>query len=111
MLIKIFMLSGGLFALFLAMYRIVMNKIKNHTIKPNIVASISFFFAAYIISGILIFIFNPYKFLYLIFALTPFIIGKIANYKYEKFYTILQILIIVYSVVYAVEDLKILWKS
>ncbi len=101
MLLKIFISLGILFSISLVLYRFFMKKIKNYTTKTRMVALICLMLFLYVLSGILIFIIHPDKFLFLLFALSPFIIGKTAVYKYEKYYTFIQILIIVISAFYA----------
>ena len=69
----------------------------------HFVALMAIFMALYIVSGIILAFFIPNvlsKALILLFALSPFIIGKLATYKHEKIYSLIQIICVLISVVF-----------
>lgn len=68
--------------------------------KSDYVAGIALLFALYVLSALItaILIPNIYcKIVMILFALSPFIIGKMATYEKEKIYTVFQILSILAS--------------
>lgn len=70
----------------------------------DFIATMSFFLAFYVIFTILdcFLIYDiKNKLIMLLFAISPFIIGKVATYEQEKMYSILQLTIILYSAFFA----------
>jgi len=73
--------------------------------KSDYVAGIALLFALYILSGFCLAIFVPgiyCKIIMMLFALSPFIIGRIATYEKEKFYTFVQILSVWVSCIFMI---------
>ncbi len=94
-----FILISFLFVLSLTILRIFKEKLKN----SGFAAFCATFLLLYVVFSILIFIFtkNPInKIIMLIFSLSPFLIGKFATYKYEKYFTVAQIITVLLSIIY-----------
>lgn len=104
MLIKslylIFILISFVLACMIVVQKLIMCKIKDNIKKSDFVAAIAVLFFLYVLFALLLVIFTPVlmsKFIMLVFALSPFIIGRLATFKSENFYSILQVLIILIS--------------
>ena len=96
MLKTLFILSGLLFVLSIIIHKLFVSKIKDAMKISNFIALMAIFMALYIIFGIVLaFRYNP---IYIIFALSPFIIGKLATYQKEKIYSIIQIICVLISI-------------
>ena len=99
----VFMVSGVLFTLSVLIYKLYISKQKDIMKASHYVASMAIFMALYILSGIALAFIVPnitHKALVLLFALSPFIIGKIATYNTEKIYSAIQIICVLISVVF-----------
>ena len=97
MLKILFLLSGLLFILSIIIHKLFISKIKDAMEISNFIALIVIFMALYIIFGIILAL--KYNLIYLIFALSPFIIGKFATYNTEKIYSIIQIICVLISII------------
>ena len=76
---------------------------KNSNKFSPVMAFLGGLFIFYIFTGIILTILFPslkYKLIMLLFTLSPFIIGKLVSYKKLKFYSIVQILCVILSVVF-----------
>lgn len=96
-----FILSGVLFALFVAVGKVFIFKNKNVMMVSNFIALIAALLGVYSILGIIIaFESNSVRFGFLmfLFAIMPFVFGQLANYHTEKYYTMLQIGLVIASV-------------
>ena len=103
MLKMIFMISGFLFVLSIIIHKLYVSRMKDMMKASHFVASMAVFMGIYILSGIVLAIFIPQiinKIFILLFALSPFIIGKFATYEKEKFYSLVQIICVLISIVF-----------
>ena len=102
-LVKIlFIISAVLFSLLIVLHKYVTKKIKDNVKISNFVAVIGFSLVAYIICAFVLGIFSggiKYKILMFLFALTPFIIGKTAQYQRIILFSSLQMTIMLISAV------------
>ena len=96
----IFIASGILFCIFLIMHKAYVSKLNDNMKKSDYVACLAVLLSIYILSAVITGVMIPdwyKKVLMLLFAISPFIIGKIATYEKEKMYTGIQIISIVIS--------------
>jgi len=92
----LFLISGLLFMLSIIIYNLFVSK-SNATMKAShFLASMAIFIGVYVLSGLILSFYKPYV---LLFALSPFIIGKIATYDKEKIYSLIQIFCVLISLV------------
>lgn len=99
----IFMISGFLFVLSVIIHKLYISKQKNIMIASHFIASMAIFMSLYILSGIILALIIPNivnKLIILVFALSPFIIGKFATYNKEKIYSFIQIVCVLISIVF-----------
>ena len=78
---------------------------KNSNKFSPVMAFLGGLFICYIFTGIVLVLLLPnvkYKILMSIFTLSPFIIGKLVSYKKLRFYSIIQILCVILSVVFVI---------
>ena len=104
MLKVIFMISGFLFVFSIIIHKLYISKQKNIMIASHFIASMAVFMGLYTLSGIILALIIPNiinKLLILLFALSPFIIGKFATYNKEKIYSLIQIICVLISIVFA----------
>lgn len=69
------------------------------------VSSIAIFLLMYLLATLILIVIVPnilHKLILILFALSPFIIGKIVTYKKLKFYSVIQILCVILSVGFVV---------
>lgn len=102
-LIGLFSISGLLFILSIILHKLYISKQKDMMKASNFIASMAIFIGLYILSGILLCLFvQPiiYKLIMLLFALSPFIIGKLATYEKEKIYSLIQIFCVLISILF-----------
>ena len=95
---SIFAVSAILFTLLIFLHKQFTKRVKDNIKVSNFVATMAFSLVIYIICAILIAVFIPsikYKILMIIFALSPFIIGKFATYEKIKLYSLAQITIMI----------------
>lgn len=87
-----YIVTCALLCLSIIIQKIFMSKLKNSA-YPALIAVLLIF---YVLISLLLFIakFEPIMFL---FAISPFIIGKLATYKTENLYSLLQIFCILLS--------------
>jgi len=91
---------------FLLFVRVLFDNIfkGNNKLSP-IVAFIGGLFLLYTLTGIILCIIYPSlltKLILLMFAISPFIIGRLVNYKSLKFYSIIQIICVILSIGFVV---------
>lgn len=99
-----FILFGIILFLLLCTYKLFIEKRKRTEKTALFVSFTGAVLLLYVLSGILfaLFVFGIIsKLIILIFAVSPFIIGKAATYEKEKFYSYMQILYIAVSIIYA----------
>ena len=99
-----FILFGILLFLLFCIYKLFVEKKERTEKTATYVSFMGGVLLLYVLSGVLFAIFAPTilsKAVIAIFALSPFIIGKIATYEKEKFYSFIQILCIVMSLFYS----------
>ena len=99
----IFSISGLLFILSIIIHKLYISKQKDIMKASHYVASMAIFMGIYILSGIMLSILLHSiipSIIILLFALSPFIIGKLATYNSEKIYSIIQIICVLISTVY-----------
>ena len=99
-----FILFGILLFSLLCIYKLFVEK-KNRTEKTAVYVSfMGAVLLLYVLSGILFAIFAPAflaKVIIGIFAVSPFIIGKVVTYNKEGFYSFIQILCVFLSIFYS----------
>ncbi len=98
-----FILFACILALMISIYKIFMQNNKRTEKTACYLSGLTWAFALYVLSAVILSIFisgNINKFVIILFALSPFIIGKLAAYKTENFYSIIQILCAVISAGY-----------
>ena len=101
----IFSIIAILLALLLALRVIFESKFKNNNKLSPIIAFIGALFLLYTLTGIILCIIYPSlltKLILLMFAISPFIIGRLVNYKSLKFYSIIQIICVILSIGFVV---------
>jgi hypothetical protein len=97
------MIFGFLFALSIILFKLFVSHQKDMMIKSHFIAGMAMSMGIYILSGIILAFFVPdiaKKLIILLFALSPFIIGKLATYKLEKIYSFIQVFCVLISVVF-----------
>ena len=104
MLLKIlcglFILSGLVFILAIVINQLWISKLKNPMLSSHFVAGITASIAFYVITAFCTAIFAPgiiSKSIMVLFAVSPFIIGKFATYDKKVLFTALQFLCILLS--------------
>jgi hypothetical protein len=78
---------------------------KNNNKLSPFVAFIGGLFVLYILSALLLAVFCPgilFKLIMFLFAVAPFILGKLVNYKQLKMYSTIQILCVILSMVFVI---------
>lgn len=101
LLSNLFIAFGCLFLLALIMGKAFVFKLKDTMLVSNYIALMTAFMGLYCISGFLLMFRVPViqlKLLLLLFSLSPFILGHFAEYKTEKLFTLLQIVLVIASV-------------
>lgn len=97
-----FIASCLIFSVLIILHKAVVSKLKDNIKISHFVAVIAFFLALYVILALLmVFLLKSllYKAIMLVFALSPFIIGKLATYKKEKLYSFIQVLTVLLSAI------------
>ena len=104
MLLKyIFITFAVILAVMITVYKLYVQKLKRNEKTASYVSVLTWAFALYIFSAfVLVFFINGgiNKTVIILFALSPFIIGKLATYQKESLYSIIQILCAVISAGY-----------
>lgn len=99
-----FIIAGFLLFALLCIYKLVISK-RKRTDKTSIYVSVmGAVLGIYVLCGVFFAIFAPTnlsKLIIAIFTLSPFIIGKVATYEKENFYSFLQIFCIAMSLFYS----------
>lgn len=101
----LFALSSVLYILFLVFLKFYFSKKKSNVDISNYIALMAVFLAVYVLSGLILVVFLKgilYKSIILLFAMTPFIIGKIATYEKEKLYTLTQFILMFISIIFVI---------
>ena len=81
------------------------NIFKNSNKFSPVMAFLGSLFVFYVLAGLILAIFMPtfvYKCILLLFAISPFIVGKLVSYKTLKLYSIIQILCVILSVAFVI---------
>lgn len=81
------------------------NLFKDSKVNSPYMAFLGSLLIFYVLSGLVITILLPsiiYKFVVLLFTLSPFIIGKLVTYQKLKIYSIFQIFCVILSVVFII---------
>ncbi len=103
MLKLIFIISGLLFVLSIIVHKLYVSKQKDMMKASHFIAAMAIFMGIYILSGIILSFLIPnflYRLLIIVFALSPFIIGKLATYEKEKIYSFIQVFCVLISLVF-----------
>ncbi len=97
---------GALFIVSMVLFLTVKPKIKNNVVLSDYLGVISLFFGLYILSS---FVFSIWAFwnlnffqgiILLIFATSPFTVGKFATYNTKNLFLCVQFLLIVFNIAY-----------
>ena len=94
MLVAVF---GLLFVFSIIIHKLFVSKIKDNMKISHFLALMAILMGLYIIFGIIYSL--KTNLLFLFFALSPFIIGRLATYEKEKIYSFLQILCVLLSII------------
>ena len=97
-----FMIIGLILVILLSMRSFISSKIEDNLKVSVFVTVIAGFLLLYIILAIILTFILPenwYKIIMLFFAVSPFIIGKLASYEKIKIFSIIQILLAAISVI------------
>ena len=100
----IFIIFAFLLFSLLSIYKLFVSKQKRTEKTALFVTFVGAILLLYVLSGVLYGIFAPTlinKAVIVIFAVSPFIIGKFATYEKENYYSFLQIFCIVLSMIYS----------
>lgn len=98
-----FVLSSILLFILLSIYKLFISKQKRTEKTAAFISFIGAITLLYVLSGILFAIFTPKlinKFIIAIFAVSPFVIGRLATYEKENFYSFLQIFCVAISAIF-----------
>lgn len=99
----LFVIFGILYVLSVILHKIYFSKLKDNVKISNFVALMTLFLLLYIIFGLILVLFVKgifYKTIVLLFAMSPFIIGKVAVYEKEKIFTTVQFISIFISIIF-----------
>ena len=99
----VFLVSAILMTMMLLFYKLYLQKRKRTEKTAEYISVLVFVFVLYVMSAVLCAIFIPgimNKVLMMFFAISPFIIGKMATYEKETFYSYIQIFCLVVSIFY-----------
>ena len=100
---SIFVVSGALFVLSILIHKLYISKQKDMMKASHFVAGMAIFMGIYILSGLVLTFIIPniiYKIVVFVFAMSPFLIGKFANYKFEKIYSLIQVFCVLMSIAF-----------
>ncbi len=104
MLLKsIFIIFASILALMISIYKVFLQKRKHSEKIACYLSGLTWAFSLYILSAVLLAVFIPgiiNKIFVLFFSSSPFIIGRLAVYNKESFYSIIQIICAAISAVY-----------
>lgn len=107
MLVKLlnysFILTSSLLILSIILFKLYVSKLKDNMKSSAFVALIAVFLGLYVIFAITLgFIYKNIlsTFIMFLFGLSPFIIGKLATYEKEKYYTMFQLFTVFVSIIY-----------
>ena len=96
-IIKIlFIISAIMFSFLIVIHKQYTLKVKDNVKISNFVAIIAFSLVAYIVGAFLIAILSgsiKYKILMILFAISPFVIGKFSTYRRIKIFSLIQIIV------------------
>ena len=97
----IFIVLACLFATTLVLGKLFVFKFKDTMFVSNYVAMLAIFMGLYCLSGAILMFVTPYikfKLMLMFFSLSPFVLGRIATYKTERIFSIIQILLVIMSI-------------
>ena len=100
-----FIIISSLLCLMFLVYKIFIGNKKKTAGISVLVSTMGGVLSGYVLCLIALAIFTPKivdKAVFLLFAISPFVIGKFATYKRENFYSWLQILFFALSIFYAI---------
>ena len=101
----VFIIIGSLLTFLFCLYKLYIAKL---AYSPKISTYVSFLTGVLLLYTFLAIIMGFFqkdifhKIILILFGLSPFIIGKFATYKTEKYYSLLQILLIIGSIIYII---------
>src|SRR5574344_1591223 len=98
-----FIFAGSLLTIMLLLGKLYIFKLKDNILVSNYAATIAGLMGVYAVSALLLTLVVPniaYKVLMLLFAGSPFIIGRFATYEKEILYSFIQIITAFVSVIY-----------
>ncbi len=101
----LFCITGIMFVTLLSLRIVFDEKFKTDNKLSPIVAVIGGLLLLYVLCALIIALFYEvylYKFIMLIFAISPFIIGKLVTYKRLRFFSIFQIICVILSLVFVI---------
>ncbi len=99
----LYMLCGILYVISVIFHKTYFSKLKDNVKISNYLALVASFLLLYILFGLTISLFEKglfFRTLLFIFSISPFIIGKFANYEKEKLFTLIQFIVIILSVTF-----------
>jgi len=95
-----YIISGLLFVVLLLGHGFYTKKQKDNIKISNYVAVMGFSLAFYVVFGLILSVFSKSHLIMLLFALSPFIIGRFATYKTKNLFASVQIICILISVLF-----------
>jgi len=101
MLKFLFIVIAAIFSLMLMIYKLILCKLKRTSKTSLYISVMTFLLFLYITFALLLVILVPKvlsKFIIGFFAISPFIIGRLATYKKENLYSWLQIFMVILSI-------------
>ena len=99
----VFIFASILLTILFSLRSFIPDLFKDSKKSSPFMACLGGIFFAYVILGLMLCVLIPafkYKIIMLVFTLSPFIIGKLVTYKKLKFYSIVQLLCVIFSVVF-----------
>lgn len=101
----LFFMIGILLSIMLAFRTYFPDLFKNSNKFSPVMAFLGGLLVFYVLVGLILAVILPnvlYKLIMLVFALSPFIIGKLVSYEKLKFYSTIQVLCVILSVVFVI---------
>ena len=101
----LFVLNALIFATMIVYGKLFVFRKKHPSFVSDYCATMAGFLAAYVIFSLALVWLFPYpdaKLVMLAFAVSPFLLGLLATYNTEKYYTVFQVFLLLVSVAYVV---------
>ena len=95
-----YIISGLLFIVLLLGHKFYIKNQKDNIKISNYVAAMGFSLAFYVVLGLILSIFSRFHIIMLLFALSPFIIGKFATYKTKNIFAYIQVICMLISLIF-----------